>query len=207
MRVTEIFRTLQGEGARAGQASVFVRFSGCSAKHACATAGIVCDTEFESGHAYTEAELLDAVTVVAGTGLARIPWIVWTGGEPADQLTGSLVDACHQAGFQQQIETSGVRPVVPGLDWVTVSPKVAEHILERHFPLRNDGCHVDELKYVRHVGQHIPVPSLVAKVLCVSPHADGDRLNGDNLAHCINLCLTHPQWRLSIQQHKIWDVR
>ncbi len=203
MRVSEVFLTLQGEGARAGEPSVFVRFSGCSAKHACAASGVVCDTEFESGTEYTEARLLDTVAAVGGA----CRWIVWTGGEPADQLTSTLIDAAHARGYQQQIETSGVRPVPPGLDWVTVSPKVAEHILVKHFPGREDGYHVDEVKYVRHAGQAIPEPALRARVTCLSPHSDGDRINPINLQHCIDLALAHPTWRLSVQQHKTWRVR
>src|SRR3954463_13359641 len=120
MRVTEIFRTLQGEGFRAGEASVFVRFSGCSAKHACAEMGIACDTEFESGTPYTDGELEDAVREIG----AGVPWIVWTGGEPTDQLTDALVARFHAAGYRQQIETSGIRTPPAGLDCVTVSPKV-----------------------------------------------------------------------------------
>jgi 7-carboxy-7-deazaguanine synthase len=203
MRVTEIFATLQGEGTRAGEPSVFVRFSGCSAKHACAASGVLCDTEFESGRDYDATALLDAVAAAAGP----IRWIVWTGGEPADQLTPELVALFHVHGFKQQIETSGVRPVPANLDWVTVSPKVAEHILARHFPLRSDGVHVDELKYVRHVGQELPVPTLTARVLCLSPHADGDAIPMADLRHCIDLCLRNPPWRLSVQQHKLWRVR
>ena len=203
MRVTEIFRTLQGEGTRAGEPSVFVRFSGCSAKFACATSGVVCDTEFESGQDYDVDSLVAAVVDVAGA----IRWIVWTGGEPADQLTADIVDRFHQEGFRQQIETSGVRPVPVRLDWITVSPKVAEHILARNFFARADGTHVDELKYVRHVGQSIPQPSLSAKAYCLSPHADGESIPLANLAHCVNLCLEHPQWRLSVQQHRLWNVR
>jgi 7-carboxy-7-deazaguanine synthase len=203
MRVTEVFRTLQGEGFRAGEPSVFVRFSGCSAKYACAAGGIVCDTEFESGIEFAEDRLAETISQMA----CGIGWIVWTGGEPADQLTDTLVARCHDLGFHQQIETSGVKPVPWALDWVTVSPKVAEHILQRNFPRRTDGLDVDELKYVRHVGQGIPVPSLRAKVMCVSPHADGDALVPANVAHCIQLVLDNPGWRLSIQQHKIWRVR
>lgn len=203
MRLTEIFLTLQGEGARAGQPSIFVRFSGCSAKHACAAAGVVCDTEFESGREVTSAQLLEEVRAIGGA----CRWIVWTGGEPADQLTVALVELFRRNGYQQQIETSGVRPVPDNLDWITVSPKVAEHILAKHFPIRIDDTHVDELKYVRHVGQSVPVPALKAKHYCLSPHSDGDRLNPENLRHCIDLCLTHPSWRLSIQQHKVWNVR
>ena len=87
MRVTEVFATLQGEGMRAGEASVFVRFSGCSAKHACAMSGVVCDTEFESGREYSETDLVAEIRRVGD----KIAWIVWTGGEPADQLTDTLI--------------------------------------------------------------------------------------------------------------------
>lgn len=66
---------------------------------------------------------------------------------------------------------------------------------------------MDELKYVRHAGQAVPVPSLTAKVLCLSPHADGDRVPPADVAHCIELCLNNPPWRLSVQQHKLWRVR
>src|SRR5262245_63236412 len=102
MRVNEIFATIQGEGRRAGEASVFVRLSGCSAKHACATSGVVCDTEFESGAECSPTDLVAEVLKVAGP----IRWIVWTGGEPADQLDAALIERFHRAGFEQQIETS-----------------------------------------------------------------------------------------------------
>ena len=100
------------------------------------------------------------------------------------------------------------------LDWVTVSPKVAEHILERHFPWavpsKGAGSHdepVDELRYVRHAGQPgVPQPKVVARHYCLSPHSDGNKINTTNLQHCIRLCLAHPQWRLSVQQHKQWVV-
>lgn len=203
MRVTEIFYSLQGEGARAGEPSVFVRFAGCSAKYACAEAGIVCDTEFESGIDLTPGEILAEVSHLGGA----CRWVVWTGGEPTDQLDADLVGLFKKAGYFQQIETSGIRPVPPGLDWVTVSPKVAEHILARNFPTRLDGFEVDELKYVRHVGQAIPAPTIHAEHQCLSPHSDGELISRENLAHCIKLCLDHPGWRLSMQQHKVWRVR
>jgi len=163
----------------------------------------VCDTEFESGTAFETEELLEVVERVA----RGIKWVVWTGGEPIDQLTEAIVREFKRAGYHQQIETSGIGRVPAGLDWVTVSPKVAEHILVRHFPERQDGLHVDELKYVRHVGQAIPEPALKAAVYCLSPHSDGDLLNRANLEHCIQLCYDHPAWRLSVQQHKLWRVR
>ena len=151
LRVSELFYSLQGEGRRAGDPSVFIRLQGCSAKHACATSGVVCDTEFESGQSMTREQIVEWMR-------ARAPechWIIWTGGEPTDQLTAAHVAWFKAAGYMQAIETSGVRPVPAGLDWVTLSPKVAEHILVKHFP---DG--VDEIKYLRHAGQAIPQRSV-----------------------------------------------
>ncbi len=195
MRVTEICPTLQGEGARAGEASVFVRFSGCSAKHACAEGGIVCDTEFESGREYDATDLVATIKLVA----QGIRWIVWTGGEPADQLTADLVARIKADGFSQQIETSGVRPVPDGLDWVTVEPEGGRMTSWcATFRCARTGSVADELKHVRHVGQSILVPQLKAHVNCLSPHADGETIPTADLRHCIDLCLKRSwRWRLS----------
>lgn len=194
MKVSEIFYSLQGEGRRAGKASIFIRLAGCSAKHACYAAGIRCDTEFESGKEYTKEELLTAIDGYP------CRWIVWTGGEPADQLTNEVVEFFRSKNFLQAIETSGLK-AVPNVDWISVSPKVAEHVLAKNFP---DG--VTELRYVRHSGQAIPEPVINADFYFVSPHSDGNLINNDNLKHCIDLCLENPSWSLSVQQHKQWFV-
>lgn len=198
LHVNELFYSVQGEGARAGEPSIFVRLAGCSAWAACAQSGVACDTEFASWRSYTVDELLAAVRALTSS----CRWIVWTGGEPTDQLTAEIVAAFTAAGYYQAIETSGVRPVPAGLDWVTVSPKVAEHILARHFP---QGVH--ELKYVRHAGQGVPVPSIAAQYMYLMPHSDGGHLNRENIEACVALCLAHPQFRLCVQQHKVWRVR
>ncbi len=197
MKVSEIFYSLQGEGARAGEPSIFIRLSGCSAKFACARAGIVCDTEFESGREMS----LEQIDEWCRQHAPQCRWIIWTGGEPADQLTEEVVSYFKNRNYRQAIETSGLRAVPAGLDYVTVSPKVAEHILKRNFP---DG--VQELRYVRHAGQDIPQPAIAATALFLSPHSDGPAINGENLRHCVRLCLDNPSWRLSLQQHKVWSV-
>lgn len=199
LNVSEVFYSLQGEGARAGEPSIFIRLQGCKTKHACAASGIVCDTEFESGKPMELAALANAIIAMAkGCG-----WIVWTGGEPLDQLNKEAVEFFRELGFRQAIETSGLRPIPEGcfLDHVTVSPKVAEHVVEKNFP-----SGVTELRYVRHKGQDIPQPSVKAEFYYLSPHSDGFTINGDNLRHCIDLCLSNPLWRLSVQQHKLWKV-
>lgn len=190
LRVNEIFYSLQGEGARQGEPSVFVRLSGCDL-----TCGF-CDTEFESGQVMT----LERIS--AKVSLFKCKWIVWTGGEPALQLDDEAVAYFKERGFLQAIETNGNHKLAKGLDWVACSPKVAEHVLAQNFP---DG--VDELRYVRHKGhQSVPNPSIKARTYFISPQFSGNRPDIENIQHCISLCLEHPQWRLSIQLHKILNI-
>jgi len=197
MLISEIFYSLQGEGKRSGEPSIFIRLSGCSAKYACYASGVHCDTEFESGKEMTTEEILHWISLHA----PNCKWIVWTGGEPADQLTDETVVFFNQKGFKQAIETSGIKSVPKGLSWVTLSPKVAEHVLEKNFP-----SGVEEIKYVRHSGQDIPKPKVATLYKFISPHFDGVNTNEENIRHCIELCLQNPEWSLSIQQHKLWQI-
>ena len=197
--VNEIFYSLQGEGARAGEASLFVRLQRCSAKHACFESGVVCDTEFESGYTTELGEILK----IASANKAR--WIIWTGGEPADQVTDEVVKYVSEAGYKQAIECSGIKQP-PQMDWIVLSPKIAEHAILKKWKKR-DGFHCDELRWVRMVGQEIPITEITARTYYISPHFDGYNLNRDNVNECAKLCLENPQWRLSVQQHKLWNVR
>jgi 7-carboxy-7-deazaguanine synthase len=194
---SEIFYSLQGEGQRAGSANIFIRTQGCKAQQACYAMGIKCDTEFESGKEYTLEDLLKAIQNFD----TNCKSIIWTGGEPAQQITDEIVRYFKEKGYYQCIETSGLFAVSSLLDYVVVSPKVAEHVVKKNFP---NGA--SELRYVRHKGQEIPNPSITAKYYYISPHSDGWTINTENLLHCVELCKKHPQWRLSVQQHKIWSV-
>lgn len=190
MKVSEIFYSLQGEGARAGEASVFVRLSGCDL--ACS----FCDTEFVSGVEMSNEQILDRIAKFGCT------WIVWTGGEPMLQLTKEIVDWFHGKGYRQAIESNGGHKIPWEIDWRVVSPKVAEHVLAKNFP---EG--VDELRYVRHAGQpDVPQPSIAAKHHFLSPMFRGNQPDKENLKHCIELCLKNPQWKLSLQLHKLLSI-
>jgi organic radical activating enzyme len=195
LKISEIFYSLQGEGARAGTPTIFIRLQGCKAKYACAAMGIKCDTEFESGKEYSLDQLYNFIKDMSSYE------ITWTGGEPTDQLTDEIVSYFKQKGYYQAIETSGLNPVPNGLDFVCISPKVAEHIIKKNFP---NGC--EELRYVRHKGQEIPLPAIEAKHYWISPHSDGFTINSENLKHCIELCLENPKWKLSVQNHKLWNI-
>lgn len=197
LKVSEIFYSLQGEGARVGTPTVFIRLMGCKTKNACFAAGIVCDTEFESG----EEKSIEQIEKWLSINAKDCKEITWTGGEPLDQLDEEIVDHFKSKGFYQAVETSGLRKAPKGIDFICVSPKVAEHIVKKNFP---DG--VTELRYVRHKGQSIPNPTIKANHYWVSPHSDGFTINGENLKHCINLCIENPKWKMSLQNHKVWNI-
>lgn len=194
LNVSEVFYSIQGEGLRVGSANIFIRLQGCKAKFACAALGVNCDTEFESGSEKYVKDLHKELSKIDCKN------IIWTGGEPAQQLDDGVVDFFKSKGYYQCIETSGLFPVPKGIDYIVVSPKVAEHIVKKNF------THVNELRYVRHKGQFIPQPSITADHYYLSPHSDGFEINRDNMKHCISLVLENPLWKISLQMHKIYSV-
>ena len=134
--------------------------------------------------------------------MMQCKWIVWTGGEPMLQLTEEVISFFHAFGYSQAIESNGNHKIPRSLDWIVVSPKVAEHVLKRNFP---EG--VDELRYVRHSGHmSAPEPAITAKDYYISPIFDGNTPNPENVKHCMKLILANPKWKLSLQLHKILKV-
>ena len=193
--VNEIFYSLQGEGVRAGTANLFLRFARCNLACKVETHGFDCDTEFESGRRMTPAEILDELRTLS----ADCRWVVLTGGEPALQVDRELVDALHGAGYRLAIETNGSVELPAGIDWITVSPKVAEHAIRQR--------RAHEVKYVRGHGQGLPRTVVEADHYLLSPAFDGDEVDPRALAWCLRLVRENPAWRLSVQQHKLWKVR
>ncbi len=100
LKVNEVFHSIQGEGLRTGQASVFLRLSGCNL--ACE----FCDTDHSSFTEMAEEQILDAVREVGGP----CRWVVLTGGEPLIQPVAGLIESLHQAGHKVQVETNGTVP-------------------------------------------------------------------------------------------------
>lgn len=196
-RVNEVFYSLQGEGARAGEPSVFVRFSGCNLTCSMATHGFDCDTEFVSGRSVDSGDLMEWIDSVVG---GNCSWVVLTGGEPLLQVDEELLDALQRWGKRVAIETNGTHAIPDRIEWVTVSPKVAEHVLKP--------TEAEEVKYVRSYGQGIPKPKIKAKYKYISPAFSGDgTLDPKTLKWCIDLVKDNPDWRLTCQNHKLWTVR
>lgn len=194
MRVNEIFYSLQGEGYHSGTPAVFVRLSGCNLR--CP----FCDTRHEDGHEMTE----EAIVAEVGRYPAR--HVVVTGGEPALQLTPSLVEALHAAGKYVAVETNGTMPLPPNVDWVTLSPKDLWLGVETAPVLGQ----ADELKVVFD-GAHEPsdYPHIaIAQGRFLQPCDTGDaERNAIVMQQTVDYCKTHPQWRLSLQIHKILHIQ
>ena len=222
-RVKEIFYTLQGEGAQAGRPAVFCRFSKCNLwngrEDGRETAVCqFCDTDFigTDGHlggVYTASELVNIIGKQWPDLSQGTPYVVCTGGEPALQLDDELVGLLHESGFEIAIETNGTLPLPEGIDWICLSPKAdAEVVLKR--------C--DELKLV--YPQPLAMPDRFvhfnAAHFYLQPMADyqpvviaSDKLSGaknslsaSNTRSTLEYCLQHPQWKLSIQTHKLLEI-
>lgn len=194
-QVNEIFHSLQGEGVRTGTSNLFLRFSGCNETCRVESHGFDCDTEFASGRKMTMEEIVAEFREIGGP----CDWVILTGGEPALQLDRELIDGLHQAGYRLAIETNGSIALPEGIDWITVSPKVAEHAI------RQRTAH--EVKYVRGYGQAVPRTVVQAEHYLISPAFNGLELDARTLDWCIRLVKENPPWRLSVQQHKLWRVR
>ncbi len=206
----EIFFTLQGEGANTGRPAVFCRFAGCNlwtgreVDRADATCQF-CDTDFvgvdgPGGGKFASA---DALALAVG---ARWPanvssrarkLVVCTGGEPLLQMDTDVVRALHAVGFEIAIETNGTQLPPEGIDWICVSPKVgASLVLTRGNELK--------LVYPQAGGEPERFADLDFEQFFLQPMDGPDRERNTELA--LAYCLSHPQWRLSIQTHKLLGI-
>jgi organic radical activating enzyme len=202
-RINEIFYSLQGEGRNTGRAAVFIRFSGCNLR--CS----FCDTDFSSYTEMSSDDILEAIR----------PWkhcgfVVLTGGEPSLQVDDALVDALHREGFYLAMETNGTHAVPEGIDWVTVSPKVAP----ADFSKGERPQRMDELKVIWEPSlngkEEMPqvlkawADKLTAPLLYLQPCDTGDKeRNREIIQQCVEYIKEHPEWRLSLQTHKLIDIR
>lgn len=214
--VKEIFATLQGEGAQAGRAALFCRFTGCnlwSGREEDRSSAICqfCDTDFVGtdglggGKFGTAQELAAAIESAwiesMGTRLYR--YVVMTGGEPLLQLDESLIEALHDRRFEVAIETNGTITVPKGVDWVCLSPKAGADLIVKQ---------ADEIKLVVPQPGYDPIEPVLHRFEAMDfrhrylQAMDGPNLS-DNMALVVALCQKHPLWRLSVQTHKMIGIR
>lgn len=230
--VKEIFYTLQGEGAQSGRVAVFCRFSGCNlwtgreedrSRAVCQ----FCDTDFvgtgpDGGKFSSARELADAIDrcwsgdlgtirdpleasrdrAASSTGALSVAavrkYVVCTGGEPLLQLDEPLIAALHERGFEVAVETNGTRPAPRSLDWICVSPKAGAPFVQ------TTGSEL-KLVYPQETAPPEKFADLEFRHFFLQPMDGPDVTRNTQLA--IDYCLKHPQWRLSIQTHKLVGVR
>ncbi|HEX6779114.1 MAG TPA: 7-carboxy-7-deazaguanine synthase [Ktedonobacterales bacterium] len=208
--VKEIFYTLQGEGANTGRPAVFCRFAGCNlwtgreedrANAICT----FCDTDFvgtngPGGGKFATAEALAAAVAAtwpASTSPRARRFVVCTGGEPLLQLDEPLVQALHHQGFEIAIETNGTQLPPPGIDWICMSPKAGAPLILTHG---------QELKLVfpQKGAEPERFENLDFQHFFLQPMDSPQRERNTQLA--TRYCLEHPQWRLSLQTHKLLGI-
>ncbi|MES2759517.1 MAG: 7-carboxy-7-deazaguanine synthase [Pseudomonadota bacterium] len=206
--IKEIFYTLQGEGAHAGRPAVFCRFSGCNLwtgreRDRASAVCQFCDTDFvgtdgERGGKFAEpAQLAAEIDSLWPPAYPASKYVVFTGGEPLLQLDEALIAAMHAVGFEIAIETNGTLPVPAGVDWICVSPKMGSTLVVTKG---------NEIKVV--------IPQLDQN-LAAYERLDFDNffvqpMDGPLAAHntrlAIETCKLHPQWKLSLQTHKLLQI-
>jgi 7-carboxy-7-deazaguanine synthase (Cx14CxxC type) len=208
--VKEIFYTLQGEGANAGRPAVFCRFAGCNlwtGRELDRDLAVCqfCDTDFvgtdgPGGGKFATAILLaDAVRGAwpETTGFRGQRLVVCTGGEPLLQLDAELLAALHHHNFEVAVETNGTVAPPEGIDWLCLSPKADAPLVVRKG---------DELKlvYPQKRGEPERYRDLAFRHFFLQPMDGPDRDRNTRLA--LAYCLAHPEWRLSLQTHKILGI-
>lgn len=206
--VKEIFLTLQGEGAHAGRAAVFCRFSGCnlwSGREEDRASAVCrfCDTDFVGtdgtlGGRYASADALADTVAGQWAGPAAHRYAVLTGGEPLLQVDKALVDALHARGFEIGIETNGTLAPPDGIDWLCVSPKAGADLRVRR-------GHELKLVYPQADARPEDFVNLAFERFSLQPMDGPDA--AENTARAIDYCLRHPRWRLSLQTHKTLGIR
>lgn len=205
--VKELFHTLQGEGLNAGRSAVFCRFTGCNlwSGREVDRAGAVCqfcDTDFvgtdgPGGGRFDDAAGLASAIAAAFPGDRARRFVVLTGGEPLLQVDDALIGALHDEGFTIAVETNGTVAAPDGIDWLCVSPKTDRPLVVvrgQELKLVHPQLGVDPARFVDLAFDHFLLQPM-----------DGPRREASTKA-CIEYCLQHPRWRLSLQTHKLLGI-
>ncbi len=204
-KVKEIYYTLQGEGFHSGRGAVFCRFSGCnlwSGREEDRVSAICkfCDTDFRGtdgplGGSYHVDQLVETICHQFPKGTPC--FVVFTGGEPALQLDQNLIDKLHEKGVEIAIETNGTLPLPKHIDWICVSPKAGEKLVITKG---------NELKLVFPQLENVPSNFEMLDFDHFYLQPLDDEHQSENINLCVKHCLAHPQWKLSLQTHKIIGI-
>lgn len=213
MRVKEVFYSIQGEGFWTGRPAVFCRFVGCNLwsgleKDRSSAICKFCDTDFRGGYTRTEDELVDEIVstwtsetslsdCAKGSAVTAKPFVVFTGGEPGLQLTGTLIDSLYVSGFFVAVETNGTVELPTGCNpyWITLSPKAGTILKQKR-------GHEIKVVWPQEVNLR-ELESLDFKYRFLQPMYGREGSVETTKAEV----LRNPGWWLSLQTQKILNIR
>ena len=205
--VKEIFYSIQGEGFHTGRPSIFCRFSGCNLWNGLERDRKIakcnfCDTDFVGTNGVGGNKFLNeddlAKEIISYWPNSSKPFVILTGGEPMLQVDKKLIHALKSYKCHLAIETNGTIKVPNEIDWICVSPKAGSTLVQ---------VYGDELKLVYPQKNITPeeYENYSFKNFSLQP-MDGElKLHNTNLA--IEYCKNNPNWKISLQTHKIIGVR
>lgn len=185
-RINEIFYSLQGEGYHTGRPAVFIRFSGCNLR--CP----FCDTDFSDYTEMTAEQIVEEAVRLFPNENER--FCVLTGGEPSLQVDEALVQLLHAERFYIAMETNGTHAVPAQIEWVTCSPKEGTRVVL-------DFASEVKVVYVNDNDVELWRERIAADFYYLQP------CSCSNTARVVDYILRHPWWHLSLQTHKMIDIR
>jgi organic radical activating enzyme len=185
--VMEAFYTLQGEGFHQGRAAYFIRLGGCDV--GCHW----CDVK-ESWDINAHPKLsLEQIVEEASQHQGRLA--VVTGGEPLMHNLDELTKGLHQAGFETNIETSGVCEQVTG-DW---DKKPNPEIYSRANELKVIIYNQSDFEWAESFAE------VVSSTCMLYLQPEWSRME-TMLPEIIEYIKNNPKWRISLQVHKFMDI-
>ena len=193
--VVETFHSVQGEGYWMGVNAYFIRLGGCDVH--CPW----CDTKESWNPLRHPARSPEDLAQAARKANPAI--VIITGGEPLMHDLNPLTAAIRQWGMPVHLETSGAHPFSGDFDWVTFSPKQFQQ------PHPSIYAHTQELKVVIAKEQDLVWAEQQAKLVASKTlkylQPEWNQPASKDLI--FQYVLQHPQWRISLQTHKLLQVR
>ncbi|MBR1626452.1 MAG: 7-carboxy-7-deazaguanine synthase QueE [Bacteroidales bacterium] len=197
--VFDMFYSVQGEGCNAGTAAFFIRLAGCN---------VGCDfCDEKSAWDIRNAKLSDAATILDAVKAVKATNVVVTGGEPTLYDLTDLTQKLCEEGIKTFLETSGVNKITGHWDWITLSPK------QNKLPLPESLYQADELKVVIAKNEDFLFAESMRKaamiknpnVLCYLQSEYSQRHTV--LSDIIDYIKQNPVWKLSLQTHKMINIK
>ena len=192
LKVNEIFYSVQGEGKYAGAAALFVRLAGC------AMGCKWCDTKYAAKVNF----LMTPAQVLAAAKKYPARRVVLTGGEPCEQNIKPLINLLHKNGYEIHLETNGARDInTAHIFCATVSPKknALAKMLKKADAIKlvveGKTTKSEILKYAKYVNKKTS--------LFIQPEGN----KKENLAKCLQIIKQNPLVRLSVQLHKLINIK